>query len=51
MKKFWKKVIPDFKFWIHLVNYNNSIRKTKSGPGVILEKKLGLARKVIGWEK
>jgi len=39
MKKFWKKATPDFKFRIHLVNYNNSIRKTKSEPGVILEEK------------
>ena len=38
MKKFWKKVTPDFKFRIHLVNYNNSIRKMKSEPGVILKK-------------
>jgi len=39
MKKFWKKAIPDFEIRINLVNYNNSIRKTKSRPGVILEKK------------
>jgi len=50
MKKFWKNVTSDFKIRIHLVYYNNSIRKTKSEPGVILEK-IGCARKAIGWEK
>jgi len=38
MKKFWKKAILDFKIRINLTNYNNSIRKTKSEPGVILKK-------------
>jgi len=38
MKKFWKKDISDFKIRINPENYNNSIRKTKSGPGIILKK-------------
>jgi len=38
LKKFWKKVIPDFEIRINLKNYNNSIWKTKSGSGVILKK-------------
>jgi len=38
LKKFWKKVILDFEIQINLENSNNSIRKTKSGSGVILEK-------------
>ena len=38
LKKFWKKAIPDLEIWINLENSNNSIRKTKSESGVILEK-------------
>jgi len=39
LKKLWKKTILDFKVRINLENSNNSFRKTKSEPGVKVEKK------------
>jgi len=38
LEKFWKKTILDFKIRINLENSNNSFWKTKSGPGVKVEK-------------
>jgi len=39
MKKFWKMIIPDFKFRTNVENLYNSFRKTKSRPGVKMEEK------------
>jgi len=38
MKKFWKMIVPDFKIRTNLENLKNWFRKTKSGPGVRMEK-------------
>jgi len=44
-------IVLDFKIQTNLENINNAFRKTKSGQGVKVEKKIGRARKGIRWEK
>jgi hypothetical protein len=50
MKKFWKKIVPDFKIRTNLENINNAVRKAKSGPGVTVEKNRAPENNT-GWEK